>query len=219
MYVKHILNFNRFGKNLNMNTIFYVVMILISLIVYCLTFIAILFFKRKKRITFSTFPKMMLKKDGVYFFSQDFHRLPLMAQKVVLVGKNLYVKQDEKVVIITNVDDVKLVNNFLYFKCLGKVKILFDCVDFYRYFAIRIESKYFDFSSLKQMAIRDVLNNGFSLKNSKTAKKFIKIIENVLKISIFKEKIVVGQNDLRISYVLIYKLNRVIKRVSVVETF
>ena len=134
------------------------------------------------------------------------------------ISDSLYIKNNEKVVIISNVKNVEIYENFLYFTGCGKVEISFDCSMFYKYFALEISSQQFDLKPLKQCAIIDIMNNDFELKFSKIAKKYIKIIEKVLNMCIFKEKIIVKQNNFKLSFVLSYKLNNRIKRIYINET-
>lgn len=156
-----------------------------------------------------------MKKFGMVFFSSKVHKIKIQNIKLMQIDKVLYLKTTTKLVIINNVEEVKIYNGYLYFKGCGKVTIEFDCKEFYKYFALKISSKQFCLSDLKQQAFVDLMNNGFDKNFSKLMKKYINIIKNVLKIEIFKEKIVVGYNKFKLSFVLTYKLNNVIKRINV----
>ena len=117
--------------------------------------------------------------------------------------------------IISNVKDVKIYKHYLYFTAMGEVEICFDFKDIYRNFAIIIKSKQFSIDELKQQAILDIVNNNFDLNSSKIFKKYIKIIEKVLNISIFNEKLTIKPNKFKLSFELAYKLNNKIKRINI----
>ena len=135
------------------------------------------------------------------------------------LNKVLYLSFNGSLVIITNVDDVKVFEDYLYFTGLGRVEILVDLKDVYKYLAIKIKSKQFSLGELKQAAIIDFMNNNFDINFSKKLNKYIRIIEKVLNICIFQEKIIVKPNKFKLSFELIYKLNNQIKHVIVGETF
>ena len=194
--------------------------LMISLLmgIYLVTFLLTVKFKKSNSLNYHKFPHVGINKSGIKFYSTLTHRIKISNVKIMKIGDLLYVKNNEKVVIVSNVKDVKIYEKFLYFTGCGKVEISFDCSEFYKYFALEIFSEQFDLKPLKQYALIDLMNNDFELKFSKTAKKYIKIIENVLNISIFKEKIVVKQNNFKLSFVLSYKLNNRIKRIYINET-
>lgn len=189
-----------------------------SLFAYFLTFFCVIKVLKNKKLKYSNFPPLKMKKGGVFFMSTNTHRIKLNNSKLFLVRDILYLKTNEKLVIFTNVKDVKIYEHYLYFTGKGEVRILFDCENFYRYFALIVSSKQFEITTLKQLAIVDLMNNGFNEKFSKITEKYIKIIEKVLNICIFKEKITVKPNKFKLSFVLTYKLNNKIKRVNIKET-
>ncbi len=135
------------------------------------------------------------------------------------VDKIVYIKKDNKMIVLINVDNLCFKDDYMYFSALGKVKILFNCICFYKYFNIEISSQKFDLKDLQQTALLDILNNLFNLKNAKILLKYLKIITKVLNININKKKIVVKRNKFKIPYTLTYKVNNVLKRVKVNETF
>lgn len=186
----------------------------IAIVLYFLTFLCVVKFKRNK-IKYSNFPKLKLNKHGIFFNSNLTHRIKIDIEKICLIGNNLYIKCKNNIILIKNVKDVKIFEGFLYFLCLGEVEILFDFSCVFRYFGIDIKTKKFDFKKMKQMAICDLINNNFDIDFSKIAKNYIKIIKNVLKINIFDNKISIMKNNLNIDFMLTYKLNGKIKRVYI----
>ncbi len=168
-------------------------------------------------LKFENFPHLNLTRKGISFISYATHRIKIHNAKTMLINNNLYVKFTSQLVIISNVSGVKIFNELLYFDCLGKVKILFNNKDYYKYFAIKINSNQFDLSKQKQTAILDLINNEFDLLKSQLTLRYIKIIKNILNIEIQKDKILIKPNKFKFSYVLTYKLNNRIKRVSINE--
>ncbi len=192
---------------------------MLALIAYFVTFYLIIKLKRVK-IKVSPFPLLKLYKNGVLFHSCSNHKLNLNKEvKTILINTNLYIKTEKEIVVITNIKDVKRYNNTLYFTACGQVKILFNCNDIYKYFAINISSKHIQLSQIKQEAILDLINHMFNYEFSKTTKKFLNIIRNVFNINFIDEKIVVKPNKFRLSFVLTYKVNNTIKRVNVNQIF
>lgn len=196
------------GKYLNM---------IITLVAYFITFYVVVRMKNNVKQEKQSFPNLKLNKRGISFFSLGNLSIRIEEVKVAQIGNVLYIKTKNDLVLIQNVKNAKLIENQLYFECLGEVDIFFDCRKYYKYFLIEIKSRQFDFRKEKQNALIDIINHNFNIKESAVAKKYITIIQRVLNIKIGNEKITVGQNKFRFSYVLIYKLNNVIKRVTINE--
>lgn len=174
--------------------------------------------KQKIKLNFKPFPTLKLRKDGIIFDSFSCHRIKSESNKIMQVGKKVYINIKNKLIIISNVDKVFMHENHLYFTGLGKVKILFDCIEIYRYFNIKITSKKFSIEELKQEAIIDYLNNSFDINFCEKLKRYIKILENVLNVHVFSKKIIVKQNKFQFPFVLKYKLNNTIKQININET-
>ncbi len=171
--------------------------------------------KNKQAIKYFEFPNLKLKKSGIFFVSNLTHRIKIYDMKVLVVDGVLYLKTPDKIVKISRVQNVKILDEYLYFTALGKVEIIFDAESIYRYFSIKIKSKKIDLTEIKNQAIIDLINNEFNENFSKIFKKYVKIIENVLKIRIFSKKIIISQNKLKLPIEVIYKLNNKIKRIKV----
>ena len=165
----------------------------------------------------SDFPKLKLTKSGIVFQSTDTHKLKIKDVKLILIGVDLYMKTQNKLIIFHNVKDVKVYEGYLYFTALGEVKLCFDC-EFYKYFTIKISSEKFSFNQLKQQAIQNFINNGFELNLSVVMKKYLNIIKDVLKINITGKGIQIKPNDFKLPFVLTYKVNNTIKTVKVNQT-
>ena len=114
---------------------------------------------------------MKLKKDGIMFTSFAQHRLKAENCKIIQIGKSVYCKMLNKLIVIKNIDNVFRNENFLYFTALGKVQVVFDCKTIYRYFNIDIKSKKFTLEDQKQLAIQDLINNNFEINFCKILKK------------------------------------------------
>ena len=181
-------------------------------------FFLVINLKKTKKIKYKPLPKLYMKKDGITFTSTSTHRLKIENKKTMQIGNVLYFKTESKLIIISNVKEVRIVNEYLYFTALGNVKFTFDCEEFFRYFALSIKSQQFNLDELKQSAICDLINNNFDINFCKNAKNYINIIEKVLNICIFQEKIIIKPNKFKLSFTLTYKLNNKIKRIIINET-
>ena len=156
-----------------------------------------------------------LKKEGIHFYSTSIHRFKINFLEPMLVGNVLYLKRDNKLIIISNVSNVQVYNEYLYFSCLGKVKIYLNLTSIYRYFSIKIKSQKFNIEVIRQQAIVDFVNNSFDENFSKILNRYVKIIQNVLNIHIFSEKILIQPNEFRLPFELTYKLNKRIKHIKI----
>ena len=191
---------------------------LVSFVIYYITIFCVLKKLSKRELKVENFPRLYITKNGIEFFSLGTHKIKINVSNLCLFENILYLKDLDKIVIIKNVEDVKVFNQNLYFKCKGKVKIIFDCKKFFRFFTIKIESKQFDLNELKNLALVDMLNNVFNPNSSKFVKKYIKILQNTLNISILREKIVIRQNKYHLSFSVLYKVNGKIRRVNINQT-
>lgn len=185
------------------------------LIIYTATVILIIFLLQKKKLKYSEFPFLKLKKNGLVFKSTKHHRMEIADAKIMQVGTNVYIKKNGHMFTLKNVDEVVLKNGFLYFKALGIVHIVFNAKAIYRYFNLQIYSKDIDIENLKNKALIDILNNILNLANAYILKKYLKILKNTLKIHINNEKITIKQNFFKISYTIKYKINNKIKMIKV----
>ncbi len=183
--------------------------------IYNITIFIFFKFKKSSKLNYQNFPTLTLKKNGIFFTSKQTHRLKIINGKYMLANKILYLNLSNKLVVISNIKDIKIFEGYLYFTALGEVEITVDNMNIYRYFALKVNSSQFDFNAIKQKAIKDYINNNFDINLSKNMKKYIKIIEEVLNIHIYREKIVIKSNKFRLKFQLIYKLNNKIKRIIV----
>ncbi len=190
---------------------------IIAIIAYFVSFFCVTRFKKVK-LKKTNFPHLKMSKSGISFFSESEQTIKVGKVKLMQVKNLLYLKIENNIIIISNVKDSRIIDNNLTFKCLGNVKILFDCSKYYRYFLLEFKSHQFNLNKQKQIAILDLLNNNFDINFCKYTKKYIKIIQNVLNIHVFKEKIVIKKNKFKLSYVVSYKINNIVKRVRVNET-
>lgn len=187
------------------------------LIVYFVIFFFVIKFKKSKPKS-EPFPMLKLNKNGVSFFSKGTHSIKVDNIKTMLNNSVLYIKIEQKLVIVTNVKNVMIFNNKLYFTSCGETKIIFDCNSFYRYFALKITSHQFCLDDLKQLAIKDLINSNFNLTKAKTTRKYINIIENILNIHISDRQVIIKPNRFKFSFNVTYKVNNKIKRVNINQT-
>ena len=93
-----------------------------------------------------------------------------------------------------------------------------DTKDIYKYFKINVYSKRLDFSSLRQKACSDILNNIFNIDRCRWVNTYLKLIK-MLNIQFMKDKLVVGRNKLHLPFTLIYKLNNKIKKIHITDKY
>lgn len=186
---------------------------------YFSTFVFTLLILRFKKIKFAPLTNLYMKKNGIVFKSNKNHRLYVENCKLMQLDKMVYITKNNKMIILNNVDNVRIVKNFIYFKALGKVEIIYNFKEFYRYFNIDILSNKIDINQLKQLALVNAVENIFDLKNAEILIKYLKILKNVLNISLFKEKIVIKKNKFKIPFTVKYRVGNVVKYVNINETF
>ena len=191
---------------------------ILAVIAYFLTFYLVMKIKNKHKQKEICFPLLKMTKTGITFFSYDEHKINIQNMKTMQIGDVLYLRTTEKLIIISNVKNVKIYEDFVQFTSCGQTKILFDCLDFFRYFAIDICSKQFNLSKIKQTAILDLMNNNFDIKSSALAQRYINIIKNILNIHIDNEKVIIKPNRFKFSFVVTYMVNNKIKRVNIRQT-
>lgn len=172
----------------------------------------------KLKYRYKPFPKLKLNKFGIEFFSTQKHRIFIANNKILFIGNNVYLKTEKQVIVLDGIKNVICKNEHMYFTACGNVKIVFNCEEFYKYFNMSIKAKGLDFSSLKQTAILDLMNSNFQAEQSKKFNKFLNFIKKTLKICVNDKKISVYSNNLKISYILTYKINQKIKRINVQNT-
>lgn len=191
---------------------------IIAIFAYILTIFLVFYKIKKNKYKTKPLPKLKINKNGIIFYSNEKHKIKLDNVKLLVIEYTAYLKSDNQIVTIHNVEDVFFYEGYLYFKAKGDVKILFATAEIYRYFNLIIQAKKFNLNKLKQLALIDVLNNVFNITNSKILKKYLNIVKNILKININNKKIEIKPNSFNLSYTLIYKTNNCITKVKVEET-
>ena len=188
---------------------------LFALLAYFLTFYLVIKIKSKVKHKETSFPFLKFTKTGISFFSYNQHEIKIQNMKTMQIDGLVYLKNGDKLIIISNVKDVKIYEDYLLFTANGETKILFDCKEYYRYFTLDIQSEQFNLNNIKQTAILDIMNNNFDLNSSSLAKRYMNLLKNILNIHIDNEKIVVKPNKFKFSFVVTYKINNKIKQVNI----
>ncbi len=180
-----------------------------------------LLFFTKKLTNFITKPikNAKVNKYGISFLSKSRHKIKLKEAKILELENAIYLKQNERTIVIKNVTKPLKTKNYLYFTAMGEVKIIFNTKSFYKYFNIEIKSPTFDLTELKNAAINEMLNNLFNLNNCNELKHYLKIVIEILNIRITDNKVTVKKNDFNLTFTLIYKLNNTIKKINIGESF
>lgn len=188
---------------------------IIYFVAYLISFAIVLIVQRVKRLKVEECPAMKLEKSGIVFNSKKRHKLKIYGAKVMQVANSVYLKKDNRLVQLVNVDEIFLEKDYLYFKALGETKLRFDCEKIYKYFNLKIKSKKIDVEKFKKLAIIDIKNHIFDLKNAKFLKIYVKILKKILNIHIEEEKITIKQNKYKIPFSVLYKSKGVKKRINV----
>lgn len=190
---------------------------LYAIICYILTIIAIIVVKKIKFNATKPFFNLKLTKCGVSFCSTNRHKIKTGEVKILIVENVAYLKQNNKTIILKNVENVELKKDYVYFTALGNCKIIFSA-PFYRYFNIKIEAENFNLEKLKREALNEILNNLFNLKNCAKLKEYLKIVTQILNIKITNNKILVEKNKYNLNFKIIYKLNNITRTINVEKT-
>lgn len=188
---------------------------ILGLIAYFVTFYLMMKLKTKYKLKRKSFPYLKMNKTGITFFSHSEHKIKIQNMKIMQVENNVYLKQGNNLIIITNVSEVKGYEDYLLFTSNGETRILFDCNDYFRYFAINIKSEQFSLDEIKQSAILDLMNNNFDINLSVLAKRYINILKNTLNINFDNKKLIIKPNRFKFSFTVIYKVNNKIKHVNI----
>ncbi len=154
-------------------------------------------------------------KYGVTFNSTFKHKIRAENVKFIEIQNAVYLKQNNKTIVIKNIEQPFTKGNYFYFKGKGEVKIIFNAKNFYKYFNIQITSPTFDLSAIKQKAVNDILNNLFNLNNCSQLKYYLKIVTQILNITITDNKVEVKKNKYNLNFQLTYKVNNTIKKINI----
>lgn len=179
-------------------------------VIYLVVFFLFMLLLIKKRKIYSKFPKLKLKRDGIFFYSKKTHAINISNCEVEFLKGKILLIHKTKLIQIKNVKPKYIQNNMLLFKALGDVKIQFDCEKFYRYFNIEIISNDFEIETIKQQAICGLIANDFNVSCFEMKHFLLTMIEK-LKITIDENQIRVTKNRFNFSYVLKYKVGHILK--------
>ncbi len=192
---------------------------LICFFAYILGLFFLFFAMKLKNFITKPIKNAKVNKYGISFSSTSRHKLKLYDAKILELGNSIYLKQNDKTIVIKNATKSIKTKKYLYFSSLGETKIIFNTKSFYKYFNIEIKSQTFDLTELKHKSINEMLNNLFDLNNCYELKRYLKIIIDILNIRITDNKISVKKNDFNLTFQLIYKLNNQIKKINIGESF
>lgn len=188
-------------------------------LIYFLILSIVFFLLYKIRFVYNLIPKLCMTKYGLIFHSNKRHRIRVGEVKLLILNNTVYLKRNNRTVVIKSIDRVFLKSGYLYFRALGEVKIIFNCKSFYKYFNILIKSDEFDFNEIKNRALYDMVDYLFSLNECKSLISFLNIVHRILNISINDKNVIVKKNKYNISFSLIYKVNNQLKKININETF
>lgn len=191
---------------------------ILATLAYVITTFLFVFIKNKRKEKFYSFPHLKIKKSGIVFYSNLRHRLKYCDSKIIQVGTNVYMRKTDKIVLIKNVDNIKINGEWLYFDALGECAIIFNAKNIYKFFNFNIVADKINFEKIKKITLNNVINNIFSLNLCKKLKIYLKFIKNVMKIEIKENEIRISKNNLKIPFIIVYKIRNKIRKVKVNET-
>ena len=157
---------------------------------------------------------LKLDKYGLIFASTKRHKLYVGDVKMLVVENNVYLKKQGKTIVIKNVCDANLKKGWIYFSSLGKVRIVFNAKKFYKYFAVRVQSESFSLNAQKHKAMHDILNNLFEIDRCKELKRYLFIMQKILKIDL-ETGVKVSKNNYNLKFSLLYKFRGQLKKVNI----
>lgn len=160
---------------------------------------------RKKR-SVRKVKSLKIKKCGITFVSYYRHFISVSNAKFFTINNQVFLKRGDNRLVIKNVSDVEYNEGKLYFKCLGKVEMLFDN-KYFRYFNVLIFFDKYNLSELKYKASIDMLYYPFDFENRKNFKFYIKVVRDILQLHFNDKKLIVRTNKYLLGFKLIYKLN------------
>ena len=180
--------------------------IVVFIVIYVLDF---------KSESFNQLPTMIVIKNGVGFYSNKRHRIKIDGCRYEQMGNYVFVfSKDGRIIEIKNIDNIFKRDKYLYFNAMGRVEICAKISNEYEYFYLNILSEKFDIQQVKQNALKELVNNFFDLNLSKNAKKYLNILKNVLKITIFEKKLTIKQNIFKFPFKVEYIINGKMKKVK-----
>ena len=188
---------------------------IICVVVYFLAFMLVLILRKLCRLKIEKFPPLKLEEGGIVFHSNKRHRIKLYKAKFMQVSKSVYIRKGNKVVQLLNVDNVFIENDYLYFKALGKTKLVFGCEEVSKYLNLKIRSDKIDIEKFRKLALIDIKNHIFDYKNAKFLKIYLKIVRKILNISLQNDKLTIKQNKFKIPFCVDYVSNGVKKRIKI----
>ncbi len=184
---------------------------------YFVVVIIVFLLVNKRKDRFTPFPKLKVTRFGLSFYSISRHRLKIDDASMITLNKAIYLKKDNQLVTIKNVDKSIRENGYLYFSGLGEVMIYMDMKNIYKYFNINVSTPKLDFVALKNKASQDILTNVFDMSKCRYVNSYMKLIK-MLNITFLEDKLIIKPNKFHLSYTLTYKLNNKIKKVHIEDT-
>mgnify|MGYP003303354362 CR=1 FL=1 len=86
-------------------------------------------------------PKLKLSKSGINFYSTKNHKIKVSNAKIISINNGVFVKTEKEIIVFKNVKNIILRNEHMYFYGCGKVDIVFNSLNYSRYFNFKIISK------------------------------------------------------------------------------
>lgn len=179
-------------------------MILIFLIIYFFVFSTVLIFFEFKREKIFPLPNLKITENKIYFYSNLKHKIRVGKANMLTIKNAIYLKQNGRMIEILNIKNARVENDFLIFEGCGLVEIFRKNQKWCKYFQMDICSNVFDLSELRCQAETELMNNLFDLSSCKQFARYLRFVKQVLKIDVKGSKLIVKQNDFKLSFCLAY---------------
>ena len=160
-------------------------------------------------------PNLKVAINGIIFLSNNRHKIFVGNCRVMQINYMVYIKHDKKVIVLNNVDRVIYKKGYIFFRALGRVKIIFNTRAFYKYFNIKVTSEMFDLTEIKNDALMSIMENIFN-PNSKELRRYLNLLINILKIKITDKSISVKKNNYNLKFELKYIVRDKLKTINVI---
>lgn len=176
----------------------------VLVLIYFFTFSVIIILKTKKHNKIYELPKLNFEQGKITFYSLKRHKINVGCCSMLILKKLVYLKRANKTLIVTNVVDAEIKNNFFYFTATGKVEIFLNNKKWCKYLQLNISSNEFDLTILKRNAELEIVNNLFNICVCKSFVRYIRFIRYVLNIDLSTDAIKVQQNKYYLCYCIDY---------------
>ncbi len=179
-------------------------MIWVCLFVYFVTITITLIALNIKQNKTYPLPEVEFKDKKICFVSHFRHKIFVGDCKVLEMDNKVFLKQNNKLIEVKNIVNIKQKNGWLFFDAKGNVQINVGNKKWLRYVELNIYSHQFDLQTLKQNAGQELVNNLFKISDCESLIRYLKFVKYVLKIELTDKGIKVKNNLYGLTFCLDY---------------